>query len=66
VLAAHQLTIYYRGAIVGSWQATDEGASWHGSRDPASVSTMRDVHDARQVTLRALFLFVRDLNPPGY
>lgn len=62
VLAPHQLTIYYRGACVGSWQATEQGACWRGAHDgDASSAVMRDVYDARQVTARALFLFVRDV-----
>jgi hypothetical protein len=66
VLAPHQLTIYYRGASIGSWHATEEGASWHGAHErDVSPLVMRDVYDATQVTLRALFLFVRDVNNPG-
>ena len=66
VLAPHRLTIYYRWACVGSWQGTEQGACWQGAHDgDASSAVMRDVYDARQVTLRALFLFVRDVNNPG-
>ena len=66
VLAPHQLTIYYRGESVGSWRATTDRARWHEAEElHASSLVMRDVHDAMQVTLRALFLFVRNFNSRG-
>ena len=66
VLTPHLLTIYYRGATVGAWHGTNEGACWRSAHAPdASSLVLRDVYDARQITLRALFLFVRDMNNPG-
>jgi len=66
VLDPHRLTIFYRGVSVGYWQTTSEGASWHAARDGGvSAQAMRDVYDAGQVALRALFLFVRDANNPS-
>ena len=63
VLSPYQLTIYYRGETVGSWRATREGARWHGTLEGDAGSLVRrDVHEAIQVTRRALFLFVRDFN----
>ena len=61
-MTPHQLTIYYRGQSIGSWQATEEGARWHEIHEHnGSPAVIRDVYDAMQVTKRALFLFVRDV-----
>ena len=66
VLSPYQLTIYYRGESVGSWRATREGARWHGKLDEdANTVVVRDVYDGIELTQRALFLFVRDLNSRG-
>jgi len=66
VLSPYQLTIYYRGESVGSWRATREGARWHGRLvEDATTLVVRDVHDAIELTRRALFLFVRDVNNRG-
>jgi hypothetical protein len=66
VLSPYQLTIYYRGETVGSWRATREGARWHGTHDEDAGSlVMRDAHAAIELTRRALFLFVRDVNSRG-
>jgi hypothetical protein len=60
-LSPYQLTIYYRGESVGSWRATREGARWHSKlEEDANTVVVRDVHDAIELTRRALFLFVRD------
>jgi hypothetical protein len=66
VLSPYQLTIYYRGESVGSWRATREGARWHSTHegDPGSL-VMRDMYGAIELTRRALFLFVRDVNNRG-
>jgi hypothetical protein len=57
----YRLTIRYREATVGSWQATREGARWHGMHDEGDNRLVtRDVYDALEVTKRALFLFIRD------
>ena len=66
VLSRYQLTIYYRGESVGSWQATREGARWHGTQEgDAGLLVMRDVYGAIELTRRALFLYVRDVNNRG-
>ena len=66
VLSPYQLTIYYRGESVGSWRATREGARWHGRHEEdATTLVVRDVHDAIELTRRALFLFVRDVTNRG-
>lgn len=66
VLSPYQLTIYYRGESVGSWRATREGARWHGTHEgDAGSLVMRDVYGAIELTRRALFLFVRDVNNRG-
>ncbi len=61
-MSPHQLTIYYCGESIGSWQGTEEGARWQGTDEQnGSPSVIRDVYDALQVTKRALFVFVRDV-----
>ena len=58
----YRLTIRYREAAVGSWQATREGARWHGMHEEGDDRLVtRDVYDALEVTKRALFLFIRDV-----
>jgi len=57
----YRLTIRYCEATVGSWQATREGAHWHGMQEEDyNRLAARDVYDALEVTKRALFLFVRN------
>jgi len=61
-ITPYQLTMRYRGSTVGSWRATREGARWHGIQDGnTDLPVTRDVHDALQLTKRALFLFIRDV-----
>jgi hypothetical protein len=58
----YRLTVRYRDATIGSWQATREGARWQGPHDESDNRLVtRDVYDALDVTKRALFLFVRDV-----
>jgi hypothetical protein len=58
----YRLTIRYREATVGSWQATREGARWYGIHQEGDDRLVtRDVHDALELTKRALFLFIRDV-----
>jgi hypothetical protein len=57
----YRLTIRYCDATVGSWQATREGARWHGMHEDGNNRLVaRAVYDALEVTKRALFVFVRD------
>jgi hypothetical protein len=60
-ISPYRLTIRYREATVGSWQATREGARWHGAHDEDDDRLVtRDVLAALEITKRAVFLFVRD------
>jgi hypothetical protein len=64
----YRLTIRYRDATVRSWQATREGARWRGPHDESDDRlVMREVYDALEVTKRALFLFIREVeNVDGF
>jgi hypothetical protein len=58
-LMPYRLSIRYRGQNVGWWQATREGARWHGANEQeVETRVTRDVFDAIETTKRALFLFV--------
>ena len=58
----YRLTVRYRKATVGSWQATREGVRWHGVHEENDNPPIaREVYDALEVTKRALFLFIRDV-----
>jgi hypothetical protein len=58
----YRLTVRYRDATVGSWQATREGARWRGPLDESDDRLVtREVYDALEVTKRALFLFIREV-----
>jgi hypothetical protein len=46
-LMPYRLTIRYRGQNVGWWQATREGARWHGANEQdIEAHVTRDVFDA--------------------
>ena len=66
-ITPYRLIIRYRGSTIGSWQATREGARWHGIQDgDTDLPVTRDVYDALELTKRALFLFIRDVKNSDY
>ena len=61
VYSPQSLIVYYRGAKVGAWLETQAGGRWDGAWDSdPDRQTVRDVYDGKDVTVRALFLFIRD------